>query len=172
MKPAESRKCDDVPSVRSLHFASGRSIAAERHVGPVDIVVFCILANAPSEMALAKNDHVVGEPAPERSDKPLGEAVLPRRPRCNPQLPNAEVVHSSIECPPEDPVAIPDEEFERAVLPETLDDLLGRPRAMRMRRHIRVKNQASLERQNDEDVQHVECHRRDREKIDGKSLPK
>ena len=45
-----------------------------------------------------------------------------------------------------DRVAIAHEERERSVLADTFDDLLGRPCGVRMRGHVRMQNEASLER--------------------------
>jgi hypothetical protein len=48
-------------------------------------------------MALAEYDDMIDQLAPERSDKSLGVAVLPRRPRRDLALADPEMVHPGIE---------------------------------------------------------------------------
>jgi hypothetical protein len=167
VEATEAGQGDDLSLFGTLNGTSGRRIALERHVRTVLVIEFDVLADAPKEMTLAEHDEVIGELAPECSDQPFGISILPRRSRRDPELTNAKIVHASIEDRAKDPVAIADEELERAVLTEGLDDLLRRPLGIRMGSHVHVEDPSPLERQDDEDVEDVEGHRRDREEVDG-----
>jgi hypothetical protein len=48
-------------------------------MSPQRIVVGSILRQYPAQVCFTQNDYVVDALAPDRSDQPFGEAVLPRR---------------------------------------------------------------------------------------------
>src|SRR5450759_924812 len=47
------------------------------------VIIVRIVFQNPTQMFLAQDNDVVQTLAPDRSDQPLGKAVLPRRRRCN-----------------------------------------------------------------------------------------
>jgi hypothetical protein len=103
-------------------------------------------------MPLAEHDQVVRELTPKRSDEPFGVALLPRRSRRDAELLDAQLVHPVIESSTKDPVAIANQEPERAVLAKGFDDLVRRPRCVWVACHVDVKDATALERQDDEHV--------------------
>ncbi len=94
-------------------------------------------------------------------------SVLPRRLRGNTKLTDTEIVDASIELGTVDPVSITDQASDRGVESDRVHDLSSRPLGIRMSRHIDVQDAASLERQDEEDLEHVEGHSRYRQKLDG-----
>jgi hypothetical protein len=156
VEPAEARKCDHRPVFRPFDRSATRRVARKGHVWTVRVVEFRVLANATKEMTFAEHDHVVGQLASERRDEPLGKAVLPRRARRDAELSDTEVVHTCVKDGAEDSIAIADEEPERAVGAEGLDDLLCRPRRVRVRRDVDMEDPSALEREHDEHIEDVE----------------
>jgi hypothetical protein len=63
---------------------------------------------------------------------------------------------------PKIPIAIADEQLERSVLTEGLDDLLRCPYGVRMGGYVHVEYPPPFEREHDEDIEHIERHRSER----------
>jgi hypothetical protein len=101
---------------------------------------------------------VIEELAATGSDEALGVAVLPRRPRCDLQLLDADVVDAGVEDRPVDPIAVTDEASRHELGPDRLDDLLRGLRRVRLPRHVDVEHAAPLEREDEEDVNDAERH--------------
>jgi hypothetical protein len=109
------------------------------------------MCGLPKEVTLAEQGQVIGQLAPERSAEPL-RTILPPRSRRDPELTNTKIVTRRSKTRAEDPVAIVDEELERAVLTERLDKLLCRLLGVRMGGHVHVEDPPPFERQQDEDL--------------------
>jgi hypothetical protein len=109
VQAADTRQGDDVPFSRWFGSAPGRCVAAQRHVGPVLVVVGDVLPNQAEQMSLSKHDDAIQQFAAQGADPSLGESVLPRRPRRDPQLAHAEVVHAGVEYGAEDGIAVADQ---------------------------------------------------------------
>jgi hypothetical protein len=108
MQPAEFRDRDDSTHRGRLDIASHRRIAAERHVGPVGVVVRDVLSKDPTRVVLAEHDDVVND-LPSRSAHPsFGEPVLPRGPRSDAELRQTKVVDATVEGGTKDLVAVAD----------------------------------------------------------------
>jgi hypothetical protein len=56
-------------------------------------------------------------------------------------------------------------EKRRDVRSDPIDDLLGRPRGVRMRRHVDMQDATAFQGEDEENVQNVESHRRHGEKV-------
>src|SRR4029077_12504043 len=59
-------------------------------------------------MCLAQNDDVIQTLAPDRSDQPLGKAILPRRSWCDRLVPNAHGAQSACDDGAIDAIPVPD----------------------------------------------------------------
>src|SRR5205809_5452693 len=79
MKAAEDRRRYDAAHV--LDRAIDRSVLVERRMSPQLIIISGILRQYPAQVRFAQNNHMVDALAPDRTDQPFGEAVLPRRAR-------------------------------------------------------------------------------------------
>ena len=153
VQPADARKCDDVPGVRWFELAPDRCVAAQRHMGSVLVVVGDVLPDQAEQMPFSKHDYVIQQFAAQCADPSLGESVLPGRARRDPQLADAEVVHAGVECGAEDGIAIADQARRYDLRADGLHNLLGRPRGVRVRRHVDVRDAAALEREDEEDIE-------------------
>jgi hypothetical protein len=76
MKAAQAREGDHLPILGRFDRSSARRVSVERHVWPVRVIEFRVLANAPKEMTLAEHDQVIAKLATQRPNKPLRVAVL------------------------------------------------------------------------------------------------
>jgi hypothetical protein len=74
-------------------------------------------------MPLAEDDDVIEQLTSERSDKPLGEAVLPRRTRRDPELLEPHSDEPPVEHRAEDPIAIADDALGDHVRCHRLDQV-------------------------------------------------
>jgi hypothetical protein len=81
VQAADSRKCDDLSCTRWFDGSRDRSIAAERPVGSVLVVVGHVLADQSERMPLAKHDDVIQQLAAQRAHPSFGVPVLPKRTR-------------------------------------------------------------------------------------------
>lgn len=167
VEAAHAGQSDDVACFGPLHGSPGGRIAIERHVGPVVVVEADVVPDEPEQMPLANDDDVIEQLASERPDEPLGEAVLPRRTRRDPQLLESHAGEPLVEHGAEDPIAITDDALGDHVRRHRLDHLLRRPRGIWMRGDVDVQDASPLEGEHEEDVEHVEGRGRHGEKVDG-----
>src|SRR3977135_3509046 len=78
-------------------------------------------------MCLARDNDVVQTLAPDRSDQPFGNAILPGRGRCNRFVPNAHGSQSAYDDGAIDPIAITDHVTRSTVPRKSLGDLACDP---------------------------------------------
>src|SRR6266446_9692968 len=119
-----------------------------------------------TQMAVAKNDHVIDALTTYASNHPLGVRILPRASWSRPHFPNAHSLNSVLEVLPIDSISITNQIAGRLILRKGFDDLLCRPRRRRMLGHIKVNDAATFVRQNNEHKQHVQPSGRNGEEVD------
>jgi hypothetical protein len=73
------------------------------------VVIASIGSQDPAQMRLTQDDEMVHTLAPDRSDKPFGKAILPRRGRRGRLVPDAHGAHSACDNAAIDPIPIADE---------------------------------------------------------------
>src|SRR5260370_6326654 len=93
-----------------------------------DVVVIAGIGSQNSaQMRLAQDNDVVQALAPDRSDQPLGKAILPRRGRCGRLVPDAHGSQSACDDGAIDPIAITDYVKRSTVPRKGLGDLACDP---------------------------------------------
>jgi hypothetical protein len=97
MEPTNARERDDSSGAWQLYSAREGCVAVERHARAVLVVVARMLANPVQQVALAEHDDVVESLSAWRAHESLRASILPRRPRSDPNLLDAEVVDPGIE---------------------------------------------------------------------------
>src|ERR1700738_5191322 len=78
-------------------------------------------------MRLAKDNDVVQALAPDRSDQPLGKAILPGRGWCNWLISDAHGAKSAVDNGAVDPIAVPDHITRSPIPKKCLGDLACNP---------------------------------------------
>src|SRR5262249_10112450 len=145
METSEHGYCDDPSSLgasmrRKWLRRAGRTLS-NRTVWAPAVEVADILGQDFLQMALIEDEHVVQALGPDRSHPALGNRVGPRRSERRARLGDAEITHSPIEGGAVAAVAIMHEKTWRVAVPAAaFDDLLCRPFAGWMRRHVHVEN--------------------------------
>src|ERR1700730_11569700 len=79
----------------ALHRARDWCILVQRPMRSEAIVVMGIRFQNPTQMRLAQDNHMIDALAPDRSDHPLGKAILPGRGWCNWPIPDAHGAQSA-----------------------------------------------------------------------------
>ena len=145
MEASEHRYCDDLltlsaPTGRRCRRRAGRALPDRTMRAPV-VEIADILAQDLLQMALIEYEHMVEALDPDRSHPALGDRVSAGRPERCADLDNPYIVHPPIEGSALAAVAIMKEKTWRLAVPAAaFDDLLCRPFAGRMRRHVHVEN--------------------------------
>src|SRR3984893_17815439 len=93
-----------------------------------DVVVIAGIGSQNSaQMRLAKDNDVVQALAPDRSDQPLGKAILPGRSWCNWLISDAHGAKSACDNGAVDPMAVPDHIARSPIPRKCLGDLACNP---------------------------------------------
>jgi hypothetical protein len=77
VKPIENRSRDD--GTKALDRSMNGSVLVQGAMRPRLIIIVRVGLKDPAQVPLAQGDDVIDALATDRSDQPLGEAVLPRR---------------------------------------------------------------------------------------------
>ena len=115
-------------------------------------------------MCLAQDNDVVQTLTPDRSDQPLGNAVLPRRGRCGGLVPDAHGAQSARDDAAIDPVAIADEVARSLIPGKRLGDLARDPFRRRVGCDVDPDGISAINPYNHEAIQKFEANGRDRKK--------
>jgi hypothetical protein len=117
-------------------------------------------------MPLTKHNHVIEQLSTKGAYPAFRAAVLPRGFRRGAELFDTKVSDSRVEGPAVDCVAVANQTDHVGIGTDRLDDLLGGPRGVWVRRHVDMQDAPPLQREYEEYVQHVERHGRNREEVD------
>ena len=107
MKSAEDWRRYDAAHV--LDGAMHRSVLVERPVGPQLVIVGGIFRQNPAQVPFAQDNHMVHALAPDRSDQPFSEAILPSRRWCSRLVPDAHGTQSACDDVAVDAIPITDQ---------------------------------------------------------------
>ena len=131
------------------------------------IVVIQIRPQQMTEMALAKDNHVVNAFPPHRPDQPLRIAVLPRRPRRCGSIADAHGTNTPNEYLAIGSIAVTDEVAWSLVPSAGLSELPGNPFRGWMRGGLQPQKPASVMPQDQKTIQKPERNRRHHEQVHG-----
>src|SRR5258706_5472687 len=118
-------------------------------------------------MCLAEDNDVVQALAPDRSDQPLGKAILPGRGWCNWLISDAPGAKSACDNGAVDPIAVPDHVTRSTVPRKCLGDLARNPFRGRMCCDADPDQLSAINPYNHEAIQQFEANGRDHEQIRG-----
>src|SRR5216684_7676443 len=121
-------------------------------------------------MCLAQNNNVVQALAPDRSDQPLGKAILPGRGWCNWLIPDAHGAKSACDNGAVDPIAVPDH-IARSLIPgKSLGDLACNPFRCWVGCDVDPDEIPAMKPHNHKTIEYSEAKCRDNEQIHGGSV--
>src|SRR5262249_49284655 len=117
----------------------------------------------PAQMGFAPDDEMIETLAPDRSDQPFSEAILPRRSRCDGLVPYAHGTQTAGDDGAGDAIPIPDKRFPGPVPRERLGELARDPFSSRIGGHVDPDEVSSIQPDDDEGIEQVEANARDNE---------
>src|SRR5215471_5213141 len=121
-------------------------------------------------MPLVDHDHMVQAFSANTSDYPFGITVLPWTSRRYRNLSDTQSIHSCTKIKTIDPIPITQQIARCCIERKGFQDLLRRPSSGRVFCDIKVQNTAAVMRENEENIQHTQLNRRNREEIDRNHL--
>jgi hypothetical protein len=129
------------------------------------MVVAEVLGQNAAQMVLAQHDHVVEALAADGSDDALDVWGLPGRTECDEPLLDPHVLHPILEVPAVDAVAVSQQKTRSLFERKGLHDLLSGPPSGWAGRDTEVNHPATVVPEDQQDVEHSERDRRNREGI-------
>jgi len=136
-------------------------------MGSVGVVILDVRRQNAFQMVLTQHDHMIRTLAPDRSDNPFNERILPWTPQCGDDFLDAHAFHAIPKGFPVDPIPIPHQILRGRVPREGFHNLLGRPFRRRIRGHIEMHDSPPVVAEDYQDEQDIECRGRNREKVHG-----
>ena len=151
METADHGCLDDPTPVGTLHRSRLRGVLVEGQVSPGPVIVGEIRVQHATQMGVAL--------AAQGSDPTFDIGILPRRPRGDLHLLDAQRLGAAGEGDAVDRIAVAEELLRRGVPRERLDKLLGGPLGRGGVGHVDMDDAAPVVCEDDEDEQHLEHHR-------------
>src|ERR1700730_5183503 len=118
-------------------------------------------------MRLAQDNHMIDALAPDRSDQPLGRAILPGRGWCNWPIPDAHGAQSARDDAAIDAVPVADHVAQSFIPRECFCDLARNPFRGRMRCDADPDQLSAIQPHYDVGVEQVEANGGDNEQVHG-----
>src|SRR5437016_4538634 len=134
------------------------------------VVIIGIKLQNPAQMFLTQDNDVVQTLAPDRSDQPFANAILPRRGRCNWLVSNAHGTQSACDGGSIDLIAIPDHITRSPVPRKSLGDLTCNPLRGRVGCDVDPDDISAIKPYNHKAVEHSKANCRDHEQIHGRNV--
>src|SRR5580692_3612825 len=129
------------------------------------VVIVSVGFQDPTQMRLATDDCVIEALATDRSDQPLGKAILPGRGWCNRFVPDAHGSQSACDDRTVDAITVPDHVTRSTVPRKSLGDLPCDPLRRRVACDVDPDEISAVNPYNHEAVQQLEANGRDHEQI-------
>ena len=166
MQSAQPRQCDDVALVGWFDRARVWRVLIQCPVSSVSVIVVEIAIQTPAEVRLAEHNDVVQALAPDGSNQAFDHRILPGRLRGNDLLFQSQALDAAYEIGAIDAIPVPKQITRWSSKRKGFDHLLGGPGGGGSLRNVEVKHFAPLMGQDQEDIKHPKCGRRDGEEID------
>src|SRR5271169_738052 len=134
------------------------------------IIIVGVGFQDPAQMHLAQDNDVVDTLTPDRSDRPFGKAILPRRGWCGGLVPDAHRAQSARDDAAIDPVAIADEVVRSLIPRKRLRDLTCNPFSRRICCDADPDKVSAVQPDDDEGIEQVEANGRHHEQVHGGNI--
>src|SRR6202047_794260 len=151
----------------SLNRARNRRTLVQGSMRSDAIIIVGVGFQDPTQMHLAQDNDVVHTLTPDRSDQPLGKAILPRRGRCGRLVPDAHGAQSARDDAAIDPVAIADEVVRSLIPRKCLRYLTCNPICRRICCDVDPDEVSAVEPDDDEGIDQVETDSWNNEQVHG-----
>src|SRR5258705_2295243 len=119
------------------------------------VVIACVRLQNLTQMHLAQDNDVVHTLTPDRSDQPFGEAVLPRRGRCNWLVSDTHGTQSARDDSAVDSISISDHIARSAIPRKSLGDLTCNPLRRRVGCYADPDENSAIKPDDDEAIQQL-----------------
>ena len=166
MQSAQPRQCDDVALVGWFDRARVWRVLIQCPVSSVSVIVVEIAIQTPAEVRLAEHNDVVQALAPDGSNQAFDHRILPGRLRGNHLLFQSQALDAAHEIGAIEAIPVPKQITRWSSKSKGFDHLLGAPGGGGSLRDVKVKHFAPLMGEDQEDIKHPKCGRRDGEEID------
>ena len=134
-------------------------------MGSRPMIIGDIARKHATQVRLAQNDDVIQTLAAQGTDQPLYVRILPETGRGGHDFRDPQAGDPAAERVAVDDVAISQEPSRCRVVGKGFNDLLHRPRGLRMLRDRKVDDSSALVREQHQDEQHVSGEGQDREEV-------
>src|SRR6202048_5616193 len=131
------------------------------------VIIVRIVFQNPAQMFLAQDNEVVQTLARDRSDRPFGKAVLPRRGRCNWRVSDTHGTQSARDDSAVDSFSISDHIARSAIPRKSLSDLTCNPLRRRVGCDADPDEISAIKPDDDEAIQLLKANGRYYEQIHG-----
>jgi hypothetical protein len=129
------------------------------------VVIGSVIFQNATQLRLVEHDQMIESFAPNRSDEPLDEAVLPRRARCGRVIPDPHCTNAAYISRTESAVAIAKQMTRRFVPRKSVGHLTSYPLGSRIGSDADCDQSPAGVAQNDQAVEQLERDRADYEQI-------
>src|SRR5262245_61875831 len=168
VKPIENRSRDD--GTKALDRSMNGSVLVQGAMRPRFIIIVRVGLKDPAQVPLAQGDDIIDALATDRSDQPLGEAVLPRRARRNGLVTDAHGSQSAGDGGTVDSVPIADQVARGLIPRERLRDLTCNPFRGRVCRDVDPDQGSAFLPDDDQDIEQVEADGWNNEQVHGADI--
>ena len=166
MQSAQPRQFDDVAVVGWFDGARVWRVLIQCPVSSVSVIVVEIAIQTPAEVMFAEHNDVVQALAPDGSNQAFDHRILPGRLRGNHLLFQSQALDAAHEIGAIDAIPVPKQITRWSSKRKGFDHFLGGPGGGGSLGDVEVKHFAPLMGQDQEDIKHPKCGRRDGEEID------
>ena len=146
-------------------------ILIEREVRSSLVIVGEVPDQDATQVSFAKNENMIQTFAPDRTDEPLREGVLPWTERRGQHFTDSHALNALPKWVTVDAIAIAEEIGRRGVVREGVDELLGGPDGGGMLGDVEMEDASAVVGEHDEDEEDAEPSGGHGEKIDRDQVP-
>src|SRR5262249_5240156 len=154
----------------TLNGTKARCIFVQRPVRSDVVVIASIGSQDPAQMGFAPDDEMIETLAPDRSDQPFSEAILPRRGRCDGLVPYAHGTQTAGDDGAVDAIPIANNVVRGLVPRESLGELARDPVSGRICCRVNPDEVSPAQTNDDEGIEQVEANARHNKQVHGRNV--
>jgi xanthine/CO dehydrogenase XdhC/CoxF family maturation factor len=152
---------------RFCHQIIRTTFSVHTPVSPQLVIVGGILQQNPAQVRFAQDNHMVHALAPDRSDQPFSEAILPRRRWCSRLVPDAHGTQSACDDVAVDAIPITDQVLRSFIPGKCLCYLTRDPFCRRIWCDVDPDEVSTVQPNDNEGIEQIEANGRNNEQVHG-----